>query len=308
MTETPDDNESTRADAESAGPLAGERLAAARQELKITVAEVAKELHLDELKVRALEKNEFDVLGAPVFAKGFLRKYAQLVGVSADDVVADYYSLERSAAMPPVVGEIRKPRREIALMPWFAAAVILIAVAFTYWYFAVRPASVPVREPASTPVREQASETGAVSPAEDTAQDPEASPVEAIQDAIPGGVDPEATSAPDAPAEEEPMPESQPAADPAPAAAAEVPADDDIVTLTVSFTGDCWTEITDANGERLFFELGRAGRVVDVSGEAPLSVLFGNADNVSLEVGGADFPIRAAARRGQTARLTITAP
>ena len=38
---------------------------------------------------RALERNEFDVLGAPVFAKGYLRKYAQLVHVNSDDVLAE---------------------------------------------------------------------------------------------------------------------------------------------------------------------------------------------------------------------------
>ncbi len=46
---------------------------------------MAKELHLDEPKVQALEENQFDVLGAPVFAKGHLRKYAELVGVPVDD-------------------------------------------------------------------------------------------------------------------------------------------------------------------------------------------------------------------------------
>ncbi len=64
----PDDDE---------GPMAGERLRQARHEQQISVLEVAKELHLDEPKVRALERNEFDVLGAPVFAKGHLRKYAR---------------------------------------------------------------------------------------------------------------------------------------------------------------------------------------------------------------------------------------
>ena len=47
---------------EPSGPLAGERLANARRELQISVLEIAKELHLDESKVRALERNEFRVV------------------------------------------------------------------------------------------------------------------------------------------------------------------------------------------------------------------------------------------------------
>ena len=50
-------------------PVAGERLAIARRERAISVHEIAKELHLDEFKVRAIEENRFDDLGAPVFAK-----------------------------------------------------------------------------------------------------------------------------------------------------------------------------------------------------------------------------------------------
>ena len=79
-----DDKDKTEAEPSSAKPeepQGGARLAKARRALQIPVVEIAKELHLDEPKVKALERNEFDVLGAPVFAKGHLRKYAQLVRV-----------------------------------------------------------------------------------------------------------------------------------------------------------------------------------------------------------------------------------
>ncbi len=44
-----------------------------------------------------------------------------------------------------------------------------------------------------------------------------------------------------------------------------------------------------------------------MSGVAPLRVLLGNSDNVTLMVDGADYEIRDSMRRGQTARLTINA-
>ena len=58
-------------------------------------------------------------------------------------------------------------------------------------------------------------------------------------------------------------------------------------------------------GRRLFFGLGTDGRTVELSGEAPFNVLFGNADYVSVRVNGAERAISAAERRGNTARLTI---
>ena len=130
---------------DSAGPVGGERLAACRRERGISVHEIAKELHLDEPKVRALEENRFDVLGAPVFAKGHLRKYAELVGVPIDDVLADYYQLNRSVGAPPVVGPPRKDPREISVSPWIAGVVVMIVVAAAAWWWIAR-------EPMTTPV------------------------------------------------------------------------------------------------------------------------------------------------------------
>ena len=75
--------------------------------------------------------------------------------------------------------------------------------------------------------------------------------------------------------------------------------------LELTFTGNCWTEVTDTNGERLFFDLGTEGQSVQVSGSAPLRVLLGSYANVSLAVNGRDYPIPASARRGETARFTI---
>ena len=277
---------------EPSGTQAGERLAEARRKQQITVVEVAKELHLDERKVRALESNDFEVLGAPVFAKGHLRKYAQLVGVSIDDVMADYYQLNRSAGMPPVVGKVRKPAREIRFGPWLAAVIVIIVVAAAYWYFVARapepsprPVSAIETEPAgAAPVVEEAPSSDAVveSPAPD--------------DAVTEAVTEDATPLPAA---------TEAVATVEPQAPEIAPGD---VRLSMSFSGECWTEITDAGGRRLFFDLGRDGRSVSVTGQAPLSVLFGNADNVSISVNGEDYPIPAATRRGQTARLTIFAP
>ncbi len=263
---------------ESNGPLAGERLAAARRELDITILDVAKELHLDEPKVRALERNDFDVLGAPVFAKGHLRKYAQLVGVSVEDVLADYYSLGRKTGAPPLVARVRKPERTLSPGPWIVAIVILIAAAAAYWFFVMRQPAEPAQPSTSieTPVQQDTEPR-------DTPETASAS----VEDAAAVLLDEE-------PAE---------AVVPAPA-----PIPDGTVRLTVTFTGDCWTEITDASGDRLFFALGTAGRTVTVEGAEPLSVLFGSADNVALDVNGVRRSFSAADRRGDTARLTITSP
>lgn len=302
MSDETDTDEAARpAEEAPAGPLAGERLRDARRERQITVVEVAKELHLDEPKVRALEQNEFDVLGAPVFAKGYLRKYAQLVGVSVEDVLADYYSLNKaSRTLPPIVGLVRRPAREISIGRWIAAIVVLIVAAAACWWFLLRPLPDTQAPAGALP---QLAAPDSVSDSEPVRADPPAAdePATAI---VPASLPETDVAAPAEPAVRDDVAEvvddAPPRQSPPPAASGEV-------TLAITFSGDCWTEITEADGSRLFFDLGRAGRTVRLTGEAPLSLLFGNADNVSVAVGGEDYPIPESARRGQTARLSIPA-
>lgn len=268
--------------------LAGQRLAAARKSKDISIFEIAKELHLDEHKVQALEENRFDVLGAPVFAKGHLRKYAQLVGVSIDDIMADYYTMHRATGAPPVVGAVRKQPSEFSFGPWLFGAVAIGLVALAYWFW---PASAPSsvdEEPIDGEPQIEAP-TEAPSPEPPTADEP-------------------AAEAEPSPIMDEVLPAASPSVDESPAApaVAQEPQSGNALTFTLAFSGDCWTEISDATGERLFFGLGAAGRTVNLSGEAPISVLFGDANNVTLSVDGEDFPIQPSMRRGRTARFDLT--
>jgi cytoskeleton protein RodZ len=282
----PEEELSTDSEAESQGPRCGERLADARRERQINVLEIAKELHLDEHKVRALESNDFDILGAPVFAKGYLRKYSQLVGVNHEDVLADYYRLTRSHAMPPVILSRRKLQRDWSPGPWIAGIAVILVSAIAYWLIAMEPSATvePVRqeatpEPVRVPVEEQATaDDVAAEDTMDTAPVVEEPPATLAQEAAVADV-----------AENRPPP---------------VAAEGD-VRLSITFLGDCWTEIHDVSGSRLYFGMGREGRTVNVSGQGPLSVLFGDADNISMRVNGEDFAIADADRRGRTARLML---
>jgi len=277
---------------EPQGPLCGERLAEARRARQISVLEVAKELHIDEAKVRALEQNDFEILGAPVFAKGHLKKYSQLVGINHDDVLTDYYRLTRSQEMPPVVMHRPRPPKEISPGPWIAAIVVALIVALAYWLLIERPfdAMPGLSRPATPAPAAARSRSPAAAGPEATTAD------EAVAD---GAAQPAGAEASPAAAETEPQP--LPASD----TGLLTSLAEGQLRLSVTFQADCWTEITDASGQRLFFGLGQGGRTVNVSGTAPVSVLFGDADNVLLRVNGEDVSLADAERRGRTARLTL---
>jgi cytoskeleton protein RodZ len=277
-----------------AEPQAGERLAAARLALDISIADIAKALLLDEEKVVALEANHFDSLGPPVFAKGHMLKYAELVGVPVDDVLADYHQLTRSAGAPPVVGPKREPVRNFSPLPWIVGGVVIIAVAAAAWWW--------VRYAADHPVDAAQSAAPAVVA-------PTVIRSEVIQEAEEVVID---ASAPEPAAESEvtsqPIQQEQQLvvdSDAVPAAALEAVDPADAVQLRMMFSGDCWTEVSDAAGRQLYFDLGTAGRVVTVAGEAPLRVLIGDSANISITVNGADYAIPTSNRADNTVRLTL---
>jgi cytoskeleton protein RodZ len=309
-------------DAEASGPLGGERLAAARRAHEISASDIAKELHLDEPKVRALEQNNFEFLGAPVFAKGHLRKYAELVGVPIDDILADYYELNRTTGAPPVVGPVRKFERDFALGRWIGGGIVVIIIASAaYWWFTQDPMQSLARTApailapfASSTVNETAS---------DEAADAAGSGSEADAAVVVSEAEPQLEAQPEA----EPQLEAQPEAELPVDAEALTPPDTlvassappvfeaDIlseevsllpqVQVELSFFGDCWTEVTDASGRRLFYDLGTAGRVVALSGDEPLQIVLGDSENVSIAVEGQDYPIADYVRVGRLTRLTI---
>ncbi len=300
-----DDSQIPEASADgAAGPVGGERLAATRRERGISVRDIAKELHLDEPKVRAIEENRFEVLGAPVFAKGHMRKYAELVGVPIDDVLADYYQLNRSAGAPPVVGPPRKVHRELSIGPWIAGIFVILVVAIAAWWLINRQPAVDAVtfEPATLAPFESERRDDSAAAADDsdtpgddsgTAESPENT-----QDSSIAGD--QQVAAVEAPAE--PAPDLQVTQEPSDV---ENVLAGDSVELILSFSGDCWTEVTDATGRRLYFGLGTDGRSVTLNGVEPLGLLLGNSSNVSIQVNGFDYRIPAANRRGNTARLTI---
>ena len=273
------------------GPIGGERLLVARNEKRVTVAEIAKELHISEQKVEALERNDFETLGAQVFAKGYIRKYAQMVGADADAIVADYDELA-AADTQPVFKTLRRPRREMSPGPWIAVIVLIIIAATVYWVITSRPElfSLSDQQP-------DASSSEITLPQDNTVA------IELRDDAV-GLTDAASEAVVETPeAADEPLAEAETAVPEAQAPATAAP-DDGKVTLLLTFSGDCWTEISDGSGRRLYFGQGRDGRTVELRGAAPFNVLFGNASNVTLRVDGSAYDVGSADRLGR-ARFTI---
>src|SRR5215211_6717286 len=99
----------------------GARLKREREAQGLTEQQAAESLTLDPTVVFALEANDFAVLGAPVFVKGHLRRYAAMLGVPEDEILGAYERSKHHMAEPSLVPKSRlemMPERSRPKWPW----------------------------------------------------------------------------------------------------------------------------------------------------------------------------------------------
>src|SRR3954471_17432291 len=89
----------------------GAMLAAAREELNLSVSDVARHLKLSPAQVEALEAGAYERLPGPVFVRGFLRNYAKLLGIDPQPLLR---SIDSQSAQPAIAD--RRPHAPQVVM------------------------------------------------------------------------------------------------------------------------------------------------------------------------------------------------
>ncbi len=75
-------------------------------------------------------------------------------------------------------------------------------------------------------------------------------------------------------------------------------------TVELNYVGDSWTEIYDREGKKLFFDIGRANKKINVKGLSPFTVFLGNASLVKVKYNNKNYDI-SQYLRGKSARFKI---
>lgn len=145
----------------------GQRLRKARELRGMTIEQVARELALTPRYVEAMESDAYKDLPEPAFVRGYMRRYAQLVKLSPDDIAAKFdqcYAEDKETPALEVrprnpiqlLGEVaRRPRLKTGrLLRWSALLFILVLVAGFLWSGFSKRASVPVADAPVTEVPE----------------------------------------------------------------------------------------------------------------------------------------------------------
>jgi cytoskeleton protein RodZ len=252
----------------------GARLRGARERSRLTILQAAERLHVDPDILEALEANDFAALGAPVYVKGHLRHYAELVGESPQ-ALSELYSQGTRVPTPDLTRVPKAVADDTGRL--VAPAVIVVigfAVAGTVWWglslshrhwLIAASGPVPITVPAATP----------------------AEPDQPVKLTLAAAASPEARAS-------------------AGPAAAAVPLHGEIEALFV-YSNDSWTEVYDATGRRLLYGLSLGHATRRLEGVPPLSVLLGDADDVTIEVGGRPESFAPFVRADHTAWFLIAA-
>lgn len=238
----------------------GARLQQARERQGLSREKCAERLCLEARVIEALENEQFQLLGAGVYARGHLRRYAELLGENPGEYEQLLARRAGAGGAPDLTRIVTQPMTQpvhgskIGVWPVAIVTALLVLAAVIRWAMNTHGAvatSAVTTVVAPTPV--------ITAPAASTVL-PVASAIKAV---------------------------APPAAPSKPAAAVTAPvAAAPSARMTVSFLGDGWFEVADSTGRRLYADQGRAGSVVSLQGTPPLRLVVGNIKGVAMDLNG----------------------
>ena len=315
----------------------GRALRTAREARRLSLERASELLRIEPKFLVALEEERFDAIGPPVFVKGYLRHYSELLGLDARALIDAHR--DQIGKDEPNVRARRSVglERERSVAAWVIAVAGVALASALLWLVGLPVLDTPEDEaplmaseieldaPASPFAGREAPAPGVsdadvqpvrVVPLEEPARSDatNASPAGPATDLGSGGA--EANMRPDAAGVDVPLGDdlSLVSAEPGLRGAGE--AEDAAggrmaahrLEIELRFVEDSWAEVMSEDDERLFYGLARAGTEERVRADTPVTVLLGNADGVVVRVNGEAFSYPRGSRRGDLARFTLRPP
>jgi cytoskeleton protein RodZ len=265
-----------------------------------------------------LEEDDYSGMPEATYVRGYLRNYARLMGIPENDILVSFARFSRGGdsdpqpVVPASENEINRAGKSIKIL---AVGILLAIVAVSaIWVLMPEDSELPVSSSPQVAVQ-QNTET-ASSDATDNDSVPIGSSTidldvkeeQAISNSEPQQPAEVASVAPETAVSNEQLPAvtdelqvtepGQPESEPEPAP---VPEEG---MLVLSYNKDSWTDVRDANGDKLLYRTVKAGENVALSGELPISLFFGFAQGVEVKFNGKDVDVEAYTR-GVFARFTL---
>ncbi|MDN8543338.1 cytoskeleton protein RodZ [Erwinia sp. DT-104] len=321
----------------------GERLRVAREQMGLSQQNVAERLCLKLSTVRDIEEDKAPADLASTFLRGYIRSYARLVHVPEEELLPMMAKQApvRAAKVEPMqsfsLGKRRKKRDGWLMIFTWLVLFVVVGLTGAWWWQNHKAAqddlvsmadqnvsaggdnsqSIPLNNSGAdgmSPAEEAPTAPAQSAPA-DTAAAPDAAATSSAANtsaaatgsaasaantsaAATGSAAPVAVSPSQVPADNGQMPTAS-AGVSAPAAEANA--------LVMNFSKECWLEVSDATGKKLFSGIQRSGGKLSLSGTAPYRLKIGAPGAVQIQYQGQPVDLSRFIRSNQVARLTVGA-
>ncbi|MGL9750541.1 MAG: cytoskeleton protein RodZ [Symbiopectobacterium sp.] len=313
----------------------GERLRQAREHMGLTQQTVAERLCLKVTTVREIEEGSTFPDLAPTFLRGYIRSYAKLVHLPESELLPelDKHVVPRIANVASmqgfVLGKSRKKRDGWLMTFTWLVVLIVLGLTGAWWWqnYQVQQQEISsmVDHVAANTPEEVESQTAVPlattgSQAIDLTQIALAAPegantaanLESVNTPVANATT--TTGAPVTSAQagngHQPVTQvttpSSTATEPV-ASPSATPVSDNGNTIAMTFSADCWLEVIDAAGKKLYSGVQRSGSVLNLSGQAPYRLKIGVPAAVQIQYQGKPVDLSQFVRSNQIARLTLAA-
>lgn len=311
----------------------GARLRNAREQLGLSQQAVAERLCLKVSTVRDIEEDKAPADLASTFLRGYIRSYARLVHIPEEELLPMMAKQApiRAAKVAPMqsfsLGKRRKKRDGWLMSFTWLILFVVIGLSGAWWWQDHKAQQEEITSMADQSTSDlNSSDSGSQSIPLDTSSANNA-PDTTAANANSAPVDTSTAPAPSAPAAT-PAPvdnnavvapsqanvDTAAAAPAAPAPTSALPTDQANAATTASaqdlvmnFSADCWLEVSDATGKKLFSGLQRKGGNLNLSGQAPYKLKIGAPAAVQIQYLGKPVDLSRFIRTNQVARLTLNA-
>ncbi|WOH37228.1 DUF4115 domain-containing protein [Thalassotalea fonticola] len=267
----------------------GQMLRDARTALGLSEAEVAEHLNLRLALIADIENEQFDANIPSTFLRGYLKNYARFVGVSQADIIASY---EMLAVAEKQGGEMKsfsqstrkKAENNRLMMTIYFIGFALVALFIVWWWQESNVTAqevvenIPEQTQTSTPSKIEVPQVATDAAATNTSELTEEEPADkAFEQHMANNVEPQNSDT-------ESVEVSK--IETLPSVAVTAPVTEQVSQLeqlVFQFSGDCWVNIFDADGERLAWGIKKADYIMTLNGKAPFSITLGKPELVSID-------------------------
>lgn len=158
----------------------GELLRQTREKKRYHLQTIAKRLRIKPIYLEALEKGHYYAFPGLVYGIGFLRSYAQFLGLDVKDVMERFHAETSGIKSQPLEMPIPENRNILPSAKTVVKSVLFLIVVYLLWYIAnsfLQPTIQKPVLPSKVVVEEQIEQPVAVSEIEEVVSEPEKQPV-----------------------------------------------------------------------------------------------------------------------------------